>query len=212
MAHPDTWLCVRPEGLYCVPGDFFIDPTRPVARAVVTHAHADHARPGHGAVMATAETLAIMGVRMGVERAGESQQALRYGEVLTVGQGVRVSLHPAGHVLGSAQVLMEWGGARAVVSGDYKRASDPTCAGFAPVECDVFVTEATFALPVFTHPPAFGGGGAVARERRVVSGADACGGGLCAGQMPAGDCAAASVGMGPAGVFAWGDGAGLRGL
>ena len=106
--------------------------------------------------MATAETLAIMGVRMGVERAGESQQALRYGEVLTVGQGVRVSLHPAGHVLGSAQVLMEWGGARAVVSGDYKRASDPTCAGFAPVECDVFVTEATFALPVFTHPPALG--------------------------------------------------------
>ena len=106
--------------------------------------------------MATAETLAIMGVRMGVERAGGVQQALAYGAVLRVGDGVAVSLHPAGHVLGSAQVLMEWQGSRAVVSGDYKRASDPTCAGFEPVACDVFVTEATFALPVFTHPPALG--------------------------------------------------------
>ena len=106
--------------------------------------------------MATAETLAIMGVRMGVERAGGVQQTLGYGEVLRIGDGVAVSLHPAGHVLGSAQVLMEWQGSRAVVSGDYKRASDPTCVGFEPVECDVFVTEATFALPVFTHPPALG--------------------------------------------------------
>ena len=156
MAHPDSWLCVQAEGLYCRPGGFFIDPTRAVPRAVITHAHADHARPGHGAVMATAETLAIMRVRMGAERAGDVQQALGYGEVLTVGEGVRVSLHPAGHVLGSAQVLMEWSGSRAVVSGDYKRAADPTCAGFEPVACDVFVTEATFALPVFTHPPALG--------------------------------------------------------
>jgi putative mRNA 3-end processing factor len=105
--------------------------------------------------MATAETLAIMGVRMGVERAGGVQQAVGFGEVLRVG-GVRVWLEPAGHVLGSAQVAMEFEGSRAVVSGDYKRASDPTCAGFVPVACDVFVTEATFGLPVFVHPPAIG--------------------------------------------------------
>jgi putative mRNA 3-end processing factor len=153
MAHPDTWLCVRPEGLYCRPGDFFIDPTRPVARAVITHAHADHARPGHAAVLATAETLAIMEVRMGVERAGDRQQPLQYGETLRVGD-VALRLAPAGHVLGSAQVVMDWEGSRAVVSGDYKRAADPTCSAFEPQVCDVFVTEATFALPVFTHPPA----------------------------------------------------------
>ncbi len=155
MLHPDTWLCVRPEGLYCTPGDFFIDPVQAVPRAVITHAHADHARPGHGAVLATAETLAIMDVRMGVGRSGESQQALAPGEVVRVGD-VRVWVQPAGHVLGSAQVAMEHGGARAVVSGDYKRAADPTCAPFVPVPCDVFVTEATFALPIFVHPPALG--------------------------------------------------------
>ncbi len=155
MLHPDTWLCVRPEGLYCTPGDFFIDPVQAVPRAVITHAHADHARPGHGAVLATAETLAIMDVRMGVGRSGESQQALAPGEVVRVGD-VRVWMQPAGHVLGSAQVVMEHGGARAVVSGDYKRAADPTCASFVPVPCDVFVTEATFALPIFVHPPALG--------------------------------------------------------
>ena len=153
MASPHTWLRVRPEGLYCESGDFFIDPVRPVPRAVITHAHADHARPGHGAVLATAETLAIMAVRMGEGRAGDTQQALAVGE--TVAQrGVRLSLVPAGHVLGSAQVVMEWAGSRAVVSGDYKRRADPTCAPFVPVPCDVFVTEATFGLPVFRHPPA----------------------------------------------------------
>ena len=136
-------------------GDFFIDPVQAVPRAVITHAHADHARPGHGAVLATAETLAIMDVRMGVGRSGESQQALAPGEVVRVGD-VRVWVQPAGHVLGSAQVAMEHGGARAVVSGDYKRAADPTCAPFVPVPCDVFVTEATFALPIFVHPPALG--------------------------------------------------------
>jgi putative mRNA 3-end processing factor len=153
MPHPDTWLCVRPEGLYCKPGDFFIDPTRPVPRAVITHAHSDHARPGHGAVLATAETLAIMAVRMGAERAGDTQQTLAYGSRLQLGD-TSIRLEPAGHVLGSAQVVMEHEGSRAIVSGDYKRAADPTCAPFQPVPCDVFVTEATFALPVFTHPPA----------------------------------------------------------
>ncbi|MCQ9155605.1 ligase-associated DNA damage response exonuclease [Acidomonas methanolica] len=145
------WLMPRAEGLYCAPGDFFIDPLVPVPRAVITHGHADHARPDHGAVLATEETLAIMRLRLGEDRAGATQQPLRYGEELTVG-GVRLRLEPAGHVLGSAQAVMERAGTRAVVSGDYKRAPDPTCRAFEPVPCDLFVTEATFALPVFRHP------------------------------------------------------------
>ena len=155
MPHPDSWLCIRPEGLYCQPGDFYIDPVRAVPRAVITHAHSDHARPGHGAVLATRETLALMDVRMGPGQAGARQQALAPGETLRVGD-VDVRLAPAGHVLGSAQVVMEFEASRAVVSSDYKRAADPTCAPFEPVACDVFVTEATFGLPVFTHPPASG--------------------------------------------------------
>ena len=150
--HPESWLRVLPDGLFCEPGGFFIDPVRPVDRAVITHAHADHARPGHAHVLASPETLAIMRVRMGADRAGTVQQAQPYGEVLTVGE-VRLWLQPAGHVLGAAQIAMEWRGSRAVVSGDYKRAADPTCAPFEPIPCDVFVTEATFALPVFRHPP-----------------------------------------------------------
>jgi putative mRNA 3-end processing factor len=153
MPHPDTWLCVRPEGLYCPPGDFFIDPIRPVPRAVITHAHSDHARSGHGAVLATAETLAIMAVRMGEALAGTAQQAFEGGAPVAMGE-VRVRAVPAGHVLGSAQIVMDYAGSRAVVSGDYKRAADRTCAPFEPVTCDVFVTEATFGLPVFVHPPA----------------------------------------------------------
>ena len=151
MPHPETWLKVLPQGLYCEPGDFFIDPVRPVERAVITHGHSDHARAGNRAVLASAETLAIMRARLG-DGAGTSQQALGWQEPLTLGE-VRVWLSPAGHVLGSAQVAMEYRGSRAVVSGDYKRTPDPTCAAFEPVPCDVFVTEATFALPVFVHPP-----------------------------------------------------------
>ena len=149
--HPETWLKPVPGGLYCVPGDFFIDPTRRAERAVITHGHSDHARADNGAVLATAETIAIMRHRLG-ERAGTSHQALAYGETIRLGE-VSVRLVPAGHVLGSAQVVMDWQGSRAVVSGDYKRRSDPTCAPFEPVPCDVFVTEATFGLPVFRHPP-----------------------------------------------------------
>ena len=148
--HPETWIEVRPEGLYIVPGGFYIDPVRPVARAVVTHGHADHARAGHEAVAATAETLAIMTARYGPEPE-QSRQALAFGEPLRVGE-VDVQLFPAGHVLGSAQVSVEYKGARIVVSGDYKRREDPTCVPFEPVPCDVFVTEATFGLPVFRHP------------------------------------------------------------
>lgn len=149
--HPETWLRVLPEGLYCEPGDFFIDPLRPVARAVITHGHSDHARPGHGAVLATPETLAIMQARLGASRAGGVLQPLPYHRPL-MQNGVSLRLVPAGHVLGSAQVVMEWQGSRAVVSGDYKRGADPTCAAFEPQRCDLFVTEATFGFPVFRHP------------------------------------------------------------
>ncbi len=153
VPHPETWLRVRPEGLWCEPADLFIDPIRPVARAVVTHAHADHARPGHGAVLATGETMRLMEVRMGADRVAASRQALPLGETLTLAGDVTLRLAPAGHVLGSAQVVLDWRGSRAVVSGDYKRAPDRTAAAFEPVACDVFVTEATFALPLFRHPP-----------------------------------------------------------
>jgi len=148
---PQSLLYPRPEGLYCAPGDFFIDPTRPVDRAVITHGHADHARAGHGYVLATQPTLDIMRVRYGADFAGASQ-ALAYGEVVQR-DGVSVSLAPAGHVLGSAQAVVRWKGMTIVVSGDYKRRRDPTCAAFEPTPCDVFVSEATFGLPVFRHPP-----------------------------------------------------------
>ncbi|MEM9224800.1 MAG: ligase-associated DNA damage response exonuclease [Pseudomonadota bacterium] len=145
-------LSLSDEGLYCPPGDFHIDPVRPVPRAVITHGHADHARAGHGQVLATPQTLAIMAVRYG-EGFCTTRQSSPYGMATTVGE-VSVSLHPAGHVLGSAQVLIERNGFRAVVSGDYKRQSDPTCAAFELLPCNLFVTEATFALPVFRHPEA----------------------------------------------------------
>ena len=148
--HPETWLRNTPTGLFCEPGGFHIDPMRAVDRAVITHAHADHARPGHRAVLASAATVDLMRAR-GV--AGESSQAAAWGEAVRIGD-TSVWLQPAGHVLGSAQVVIEYDGSRAVVSGDYKRAADATCDGFVPVPCDVFVTEATFGLPVFIHPPA----------------------------------------------------------
>ena len=142
----------RPEGLYCPPGDFFIDPVQPVARALVTHGHSDHARSGHAHVLATRQTLDIMALRYGADFAGSTQEAA-YGERLSL-NGVSVGFHPAGHVLGSAQIAVEKGGLRIVASGDYKRATDPTCAPFEVAPCDVFITEATFALPVFRHPDA----------------------------------------------------------
>lgn len=148
----ETWLCPRDAGLYCAPGDFFIDPHRPVARAVVTHGHADHARSGHERVLATPQTVRLMQARYGSACAG-SFQPLGFGETVRIGD-VSVRLVPAGHILGSAQVVIEFQGRRAVVSGDYKRATDPTCADFELVPCDLFVTEATFALPVFRHEEA----------------------------------------------------------
>ena len=148
---PESWLKVSPAGLWCEPGGFHIDPHRPVDKAVLTHGHSDHARAGHRRVLATAPTLGILKERYGEDAAGATQ-ALAYGEEVRVGE-VAVRLVPAGHVLGSAQAVLEYRGQRIVVSGDYKRRPDPTCPPFEPVACDVFVTEATFGLPVFRHPP-----------------------------------------------------------
>ena len=144
-------LTPTPQGLYCPPADVFIDPVQPVDRALITHGHSDHARSGHGAVLATEETLGIMAQRYGADFTG-SQQVARFGEPITI-KGVTFLFAPAGHVLGSAQISVAVDGLRIVVSGDYKRARDPTCAGFEPLPCDVFITEATFGLPVFRHPP-----------------------------------------------------------
>jgi len=138
------------SGPFCPLGDFSIDPVRPVDRAVITHAHSDHARPGHRAVLATVETLDLMRLRYGEGFAGTTQ-AVAYGETVRLGR-VAVTFHPAGHVLGSAQIAVEAGGMRIVASGDYKDVADPTCLPFAPIPCDVFITEATFGLPVFRHP------------------------------------------------------------
>lgn len=150
MTHPKHWVSVRSEGLYCTAGDFYIDPVRPVPRAIITHGHADHSRSGHGEVFATPETLAIMAARYG-EAFTPARRPLAYGEIIQIGQ-CSLSLAPAGHILGSAQAVIEHRGGRIVISGDFKRRPDPTCAPFRPVKCDVFVTEATFALPVFRHP------------------------------------------------------------
>ena len=147
MATLGDWLEPQRNGIYVRPADAWIDPSTPEPRALVTHGHADHARGGHGEVWATPETLAIMAARYG-EQVGHP---VAYGESVRLGE-VEVGFVPAGHVLGSAQIVLDWRGERVVVSGDYKRRPDPTCAAFQPVACDVFVTEATFALPVFRHP------------------------------------------------------------
>ena len=138
----------RPQGLYCPPGDFYIDPWRPVDRAVITHAHADHARSGHGHYLAAAPGAGVLRARLG----DITLQPLAYGERI-VHRGVAISLHPAGHVLGSAQVRLEHGGQVWVASGDYKVMPDASCAPFEPVRCDVFITESTFGLPVYRWAP-----------------------------------------------------------
>jgi putative mRNA 3-end processing factor len=145
----------RPEGLYCPPGDFYIDPWRPVPRAVITHAHADHARRGHGAYLATAISEGVLRSRLGPHI---SLQGLAYGEVVNH-HNVKVSLHPAGHVLGSAQVRVEHQGQVWVASGDYflsghdEAQSNTTCSAFEPVRCHCFITESTFGLPIYRWRP-----------------------------------------------------------
>ena len=143
-----------PSGLYCAPGNFYIDPPVPVDKALITHAHSDHARAGHGAVLASLETCDIMKIRLSAQAAGQFDNA-EMGERICI-NGVDVRFFPAGHVLGSCQILIEYEGVRIGISGDYKRRPDPTCAPFEPQQCDVFITEATFGLPVFVHPDAAG--------------------------------------------------------
>jgi putative mRNA 3-end processing factor len=146
---PEDLLKPTPAGLCCQIGGFHIDPTRAVDKALITHGHSDHARPGHGAVLATRETLDLMRLRYGENFAG-STQAIAYGETARL-NGVAVTFRPAGHVLGSAQICVEADGTRVVASGDYKDVADPTCAPFELIRCDAFITEATFGLPVFRH-------------------------------------------------------------
>ena len=141
-------IIARPEGLFCPPGDFYIDPWRPVERAVITHAHADHARFGHRHYLAAEPGMGVLLSRL----PGIDLQGAAYGERVVI-NGVTVSLHPAGHVLGSAQVRVEHGGRVWVASGDYKIEPDPTCAPFEPVRCDTFITESTFGLPIYRWEP-----------------------------------------------------------
>lgn len=136
--------------MHVVPADVWIDPGRAVDRALITHGHADHARGGHGATIATPETLAIMELRYNTRKGATPVQ---YGETIRLPGGVDATFVPAGHVLGSAQILLEHAGERVVITGDYKRRADPTCALFEVTPCDIFITEATFGLPVFSHPP-----------------------------------------------------------
>src|SRR5262245_13448052 len=137
------------DGLYCPAGDFYIDPWGAVPRALITHAHGDHARVGSQSYLCAAPCAPLLRRRFGSEPAIETRA---YGEVTQLGS-TRVSFHPAGHVLGSAQIRIEGPDGVWVVSGDYKRAADPTCAPFEPVRCDTFVTESTFGLPIFHWDP-----------------------------------------------------------
>jgi putative mRNA 3-end processing factor len=150
MAANFSWIRAEPLGIHVVPADCWIDPSEPVARALVTHGHADHARGGHGETIATPATLAIMELRY---QTREGAEPVEYGEAIRLSGGVEATYIPAGHVLGSAQILLEHAGERVIVTGDYKRRADPTCPPFEVTPCDIFVTEATFGLPVFCHPP-----------------------------------------------------------
>jgi putative mRNA 3-end processing factor len=147
MSRNDDLVCLRPEGLYCPPGDFHIDPWRPVARAVITHAHGDHARVGHAHYLAAEPSAHVLRARLGAI----ALQTVAYGKAVDCGT-TRVSLHPAGHVLGSAQVRIEYRGRVWVVSGDYKVEPDPTCVPFEPLRCETFITESTFGLPIYRWP------------------------------------------------------------
>lgn len=151
----EHWLQPRDEGLFCVPARAYIDPTQPVELALITHGHADHAISGHQQVVSTLPTLAIMHTRYGEDMA-LTTRAVAYHQPIHLGPAddpVCCTFYPAGHILGSAQILLTYRGTRVVISGDYKRQPDPTCPPFEAVPCDVFITEATFALPVFRHPP-----------------------------------------------------------
>ncbi len=151
-SYQDTmdWVKIDKAGLSILPAGAHIDPLVKAGIALITHGHADHARPGHSQVIATPETLAIMAARYGDDFTA-IKTPLRYGEKMQLGD-VQISMAPSGHILGSAQIIVEYQNTRLIAAGDYKRKSDPTCAAFEIVPCDIFITEATFGLPVFRHP------------------------------------------------------------
>lgn len=150
MSEPFSWIRPEPWGIHVIPAQAWIDPARAVDHALITHGHADHARGGHIKITATPETLSIMELRYGTPKEAIPAE---YGETLPLKGGVNATFLPAGHVLGSAQILLEHAGERIVITGDYKRRNDPTCQSFKVTTCDLFITEATFGLPVFRHPP-----------------------------------------------------------
>lgn len=144
------WVKIDKKGLSVLPAGAHIDPLSACQTALITHGHADHARPGHHQVIATPETLAIMAARYGDDFA-VIKTPLGYGETMQLGD-VQIGMAPSGHILGSAQIILEHNQTRLIAAGDYKRKADPTCAPFEVVPCDIFITEATFGLPVFRHP------------------------------------------------------------
>ncbi|NVE95430.1 ligase-associated DNA damage response exonuclease [Altererythrobacter lutimaris] len=150
MSAPFSWIEPHPSGIRIVPADAWVDPSQAVDTALVTHGHADHACGGHGETYATPETLAIMELRYATR---DGATPVEYSETVRLKGGVDATYIPAGHVLGSAQILLEHAGERVIITGDYKRRADPTCRPFEVMPCDIFITEATFGLPLFTHPP-----------------------------------------------------------
>ena len=150
MSADFSWIQPHPHGIYVAPADCWVDPSQAAEKALVTHGHADHARGGHGETIATPGTLAIMKLRYATD---EGAKPVEYGEMIRLPGEVDATYIPAGHVLGSAQILLEHAGEQVVITGDYKRRPDPTCPSFEVVPCDIFITEATFGLPLFTHPP-----------------------------------------------------------
>jgi putative mRNA 3-end processing factor len=148
---PQRLIVNTDRGLYCPAGEFFIDPWQPVDRAIITHGHSDHARPGSKRYLAANPGLEVLRHRLAIDEGGATIEGLAYGQRVRLND-VIVSLHPAGHLLGSAQVRLERDGETWVVSGDYKLHRDPTCDAFEPIACDTFITECTFGLPIYRWP------------------------------------------------------------
>jgi putative mRNA 3-end processing factor len=145
-----NWLIKKKEGLYCIPGDFYIDPLYPVKKALITHAHTDHARPNNHLILGTKQTIEIMKIRYAKSYC-TNYQVINYNSPLTI-NNIDITFIPAGHILGSSQILIEYNGCKVLISGDYKRVEDKTCESYQNKKCDIFITEATFGLPIFSHP------------------------------------------------------------